>query len=184
MVHSIYGGMIAMYLETDRLIIRSMELADVKAYIEMASDGSLDEDIFSGWNGDYSEWMPIWVKESILYDREDNPKKDYISYTIIEKKSGVPIGSVGCSYYEDSGQVGIVYFICAVYRGNGYAAEAIVAYTKYFFEHYDIPKMIATIRNENVSSWKVAEKAGFVLVETKMYQDFNDDREKFYHFMK
>ncbi len=37
-----------MYLETDRLIIRSMELADEKAYIEMASDGSLDEDIFSG----------------------------------------------------------------------------------------------------------------------------------------
>lgn len=171
-----------MYLETDRLIIRSIEMADVKAYIEMASDGSLDEDIFSGYHGECSEWIPEWVNEAILLDRKDNPKHEYMSYTIIEKKRGVPVGSVGCSYYEDSGQIGIVYFIGANYRGNGYASEAAITYTKYFLEHYDIPKIIATIRTENVPSCKSAEKAGFILVETKMYQDFNDDVEKLYNF--
>jgi len=100
-----------MYLETDRLIIRSIEIADINAYIEMASDGSLDEDIFSGYQGECREWIPEWVNEAILLDRKDNPKHDYMSYTIIEKKRGVLIGSVGCSYYEDSGQIGIVYFI-------------------------------------------------------------------------
>lgn len=171
-----------MYLETDRLTIRSMELSDEKAYIEMAFDGSLDEDIFSGYHGEYSKWIPEWIKESILLDRKDNPKNDYLSYTIVEKKRSVPIGSVGCSYYEDSGQVGLVYFIGTKYRGNGYATEAVNAYTKYFLKEYNIPKIIAVIKAANIASWKSAEKAGFVLVETKMYQDFGDAVEKLYHF--
>ena len=37
-----------MYIETERLIIRSTEPSDAKSYIDMASDGSLDEDIFCG----------------------------------------------------------------------------------------------------------------------------------------
>ncbi len=173
-----------MYIETDRLIIRSIELTDEKAYIEMASDGSLDEDIFCGCHGEYQEWMHGWVKEAMLLDREDNPKNDYMAYTIVEKKHGIPIGSVGCSYYEDSEQVGLVYFVGAKYRGNGYASEAVVAYTKYFFEHYDIPKIVALIRTENRASCKSAERAGFILVETKMYQDYSDSAEKLYNFYK
>lgn len=171
-----------MHIETDRLIIRSTEFSDCEAYIEMASDGSLDEDIFGGWDGEYSELIPEWIKESILLDRKDNPKNDYLSYTIVEKKSSVPIGSVGCSYYEDSGQVGVVYFIGAKYRGNGYATEAVKAYIKYFLKEYNIPKIIAVIREANGASCKSTEKAGFVLVETKMYQDLGDAVEKLYHF--
>ena len=34
-----------MYIETERLIIRSTEPSDAKSYIDMASDGSLDEEI-------------------------------------------------------------------------------------------------------------------------------------------
>ena len=105
-----------MYLETNRLIIRSIELEDEKAFTEIAADGSLAEDIFGGYQGEYSNQIHAWVTEAILLDREDDPKKDYISYTIIEKMRNIVIGSVGCSYYEDSKQVGIVYFIGAKYR--------------------------------------------------------------------
>lgn len=42
--------------------------------------------------------------------------------------------------------------------------------------------MIATIRAENVSSWKVIEKADFLLTEKKMYKDLNDSEEEMYHF--
>ena len=44
--------------------------------------------------------------------------------------------------------------------------------------------MIATIRAENISSWKVIEKAGFILTEKRMYRDVNDDSEVMYHFYK
>lgn len=60
--------------------------------------------------------------------------------------------------------------------------EAVQAYVKYFFEHYDLQKLIATIREENVSSCKVVEKSGFVLTEKKLYKDLNDEKEELYHF--
>ncbi len=43
-------------------------------------------------------------------------------------------------------------------------------------------RMIATVRDENISSWKVIEKAGFMLSEKRMYKDLNDDEEKLYRF--
>lgn len=52
-----------MFLETKRLIIRSIRTSDEKAFIEMASDGSLTE-IF----GDCSEchkWMGEFISEAI-----------------------------------------------------------------------------------------------------------------------
>ena len=92
------------------------------------------------------------------------------------------IGSVGCSYYEDLQETGITYFIGAEYRNNGYAVEAVKAYAEYFLGHYHVPKLIATVRADNVPSWKVLEKAGFVFVRERMYKDINDDREERYLF--
>ena len=42
--------------------------------------------------------------------------------------------------------------------------------------------MIATVRNDNISSWKVLEKAGFMLTKTGMYKDLNDNKEEQYRF--
>lgn len=44
--------------------------------------------------------------------------------------------------------------------------------------------MIATVREENIPSWKVIEKVGFILIEKRMYKDLNDDEEKLYRFYK
>ncbi len=171
-----------MYIETERLIIRSTESSDAKAYIDMASDGSLDEDIFCGCSRDYVQWIPGWIQENIQLDKEDNPMKESIAYTVVEKESGAPVGSVGCSYYEDSEQVGIVYFVGAEYRGKGYATEAARVYAKYFLEHYEIPQLTANIRVSNEAYCKTAENAGFTLVDTRMYQDYGDEVEKLYNF--
>lgn len=92
------------------------------------------------------------------------------------------IGSVGCSYYEDLQKTGITYFIGAQYRNNGYAVEAVQAYTDYFFNHYHAKRMIATVRDENIASWNVLKKVGFILSEKRMYKDLNDDEEKLYRF--
>ena len=91
---------------------------------------------------------------------------------------------MGCSYYDDLREIGIVYFIGASYRNRGYAVEAAKAYTAYFFNHYNLPRLIATIREENPASWKTAEKAGFRFIERKMYKDINDDNEELYRFYK
>lgn len=42
--------------------------------------------------------------------------------------------------------------------------------------------MIATVRDKNTPSWKVIEKAGFILSEKRMYKDLNDSEETLYRF--
>lgn len=64
----------------------------------------------------------------------------------------------------------------------GYATEAIILFTKCFLNKYDVSKLIATIRPDNVASCKAIEKAGYVLKETIMYKDINDTLEQKYNF--
>lgn len=170
-----------MFLETDRLIIRDLMLEDEAPFVEMASDGSLSD---IGFDRDCSGWMKSWIKESKELANEDNPAADYLAYTIVLKETGTVIGSIGCSYYDDFQETGITYFIGAKYRDNGYAAEAAKIYIEYFFNHYNIPELIATVREENVSSWRVVEKTGFEFVEKKRYRDINDENEEMYRFYK
>lgn len=175
---TVEGG-VTMLIETDRLIIRDLEPTDEKSFVEMALDGSL-KDI--GFDTDCNEWMKEWIVEAKELTDKDDPTIEYLAYTIQLKDSEMVIGSVGCSYYEDLDKVGITYFIGAQYRNMGYASEAVKAYIQYFFRHYSIHEIIATIREANISSWKVVEKSEFKLMERKMYKDLNDDFEEMYRF--
>lgn len=169
-----------MYIETERLIIRSLKLADERAYVEMASDGTLSE-IFGDCR-ECDKWMKDWLAEAISLDKENNPRREYLAYAILEKKRNIVVGSIGCSFYEDLKKTGITYFIGSSYRGMGYASEAAAAYAAYFLDQYDVPEMIATVRTENKASCKTVENAGFILQETKRYQDINDEKEETYNF--
>ncbi|MBO5145078.1 MAG: GNAT family N-acetyltransferase [Lachnospiraceae bacterium] len=168
-----------MYLETERLIIRNVKPEDEVPFVEMASDGSLND---IGFDKNCSRWMENWITEAVALAETDCPSSDYLAYTIVLRETEMAIGSVGCSYYEDLQETGITYFVGAKYRGNGYAAEAVKAYIKYFFSHYSIPKLIAAVREENRCSWKVIEKSGFQLLEKRLYQDLNDDEKTMYRF--
>lgn len=164
-----------MLLETKRLIIRSLHPSDEKAFIEMASDASLTE-IY----GDCSEchkWMSKFISSAIKLESEDNPYNEYLAFAIEDKTSHMVIGSVGSSFYEDLMEVGVTYFIGSSYRGNGYAAEALQCLTDYMFARYNLKKLVATARVENVASCKTLERTGFSVVETKMYQDLYDESE-------
>lgn len=168
-----------MIINTERLKIRDIVLSDEKPFIEMASDGSLND---IGFDNNCSSWMKEWIIEAQGLEQNDNPRADYLAYTIELRETGIPIGSVGCSFYADMKKVGITYFIGAKYRNKGYACEAVKAYVRYFFEHYDEMEMIAAIREDNISSWKTIEKAGFVLTDKQMYKDINDVAEELYRF--
>ena len=168
-----------MLIETQRLIIRDLKTEDAVSFVEMAEDGSLND---IGFDRDCGSWIAEWTTEAKDFAVRDKPDMDYLAYTITLKEENTVIGSIGCSYYEDLRETGITYFIGAQYRNNGYEVEAAKAYTEYFFKHYNVPKMIATVRAENISSWKVVEKAEFVLIKKRMYKDLNDDKEEMYHF--
>lgn len=168
-----------MEMETQRLLIRDVKTEDKIPFVKMAADGSLND---CGFDRDCGNWITEWIDEVKGFTFRDNPNIDYLAYTITLKAQAAVIGSVGCSYYEDLQKTGIVYFIGAKYRNNGYAVEAVKAYTEYFLNHYEAKRMIATVRDDNIPSWKVVEKAGFILNEKRMYKDSNDYEEKLYRF--
>ena len=72
-------------------------------------------------------------------------------------------------------EVGVTYFIGADYRGNGYAVEALQCFTEYLFSRYHLKKLVATASVNNIASCKTLEKAGFSVIETRMYQDLYDE---------
>jgi len=168
-----------MFVETQRLRIRDLKTEDGKTFARMASDGSLHD---VGFGRDCGKWMGKWIARAKEFAVRDDPAMDYLAYAVALRKENIVVGSVGCSYYEDLRETGVTYFIGAQYRNYGYAAEAVKAYTEYFFSHYNIRRMIATVREENIPSWKTVEKAGFVLAGKRMYRDINDDREELYRF--
>ena len=169
-----------MRIETNRLIIRSLTLEDEQAFIEMASDGSLNE-IY----GDCSEcdkWMGQWIRESMQLEIENDPNREYLAFVIEEKNIGQAIGSVGTSFYEDLQKIGITYFVGSKFRGQGYASEAVSAFAKYYFLHYNTDILFATARVRNIASCKVLERAGFVLYDSRMYQDMYDETAELNNF--
>lgn len=170
---------IDMLIETKRLIIRDLKEEDGSCFAVMAKDGSLQD---CGLDRNFSKWMEEWMAEAQKFADRDDPNRDYLVYTVCLKDSGIVVGTVGCSFYEDLQETGITYFVGAQYRRNGFAAEALHAYIRYFFDHYNVQKMIATIREENVPSWKTIEKTGFKLTEKRMYKDINDAEEVLYRF--
>ena len=168
-----------MNIETERIMIRSIQRGDEKAYAEMARDGSLAE---IGFDEAFSDWADGWINEAIELTEKDDPRADYIPCTIILKSTGEVIGNVGCTYFEDSDKIGICYFAGADHRRKGYIREAVKAYVPYFFEHYNEDEIIAVIKEDNIPSWKVADNTGFRLIETRMYKDIGDEKEELYRF--
>lgn len=138
-----------MVIETERIKIRDIALADENTFIKMASDGSLND---VGFDRNCSSWMKGWIIEAQKLAQNDDPRTEYLAYVIEDKRTGFLIGAVGCSFYGDLGKVGITYFVGAEFRGKGYASEAVKAYVRYYFEHYDENEIIATIREDNISS--------------------------------
>lgn len=167
-----------MLIQTQRLTIRDLKTEDEIPFVAMAADGSLND---IGFDKACGNWMKDWIVEAKELSAKDHPAIDYLAYTIT-LKNGIVIGSVGCSYYQDLQEIGVTYFIGARYRKNGYAAEAVKAYVRYFMDHYHAQKMIATIREENIPSRKVIEKAGFRWTEKRLYRDVNDEKEEMYYF--
>jgi RimJ/RimL family protein N-acetyltransferase len=169
-----------MYVESDRLIIRSFTPADIEALIEMSTDDGFG--VIFGDDTNYVEWLGDWVMETIELDKENNHLQDYLAYVITDKVNQKVIGTIGCSYYEDIDKIGIAYFIREEFRMKGFASEASNAYADFFIDTYDVDELIATVKTENNSSRRVIEKSGFSFVETRMYQDIHDDKPEKYDF--
>jgi ribosomal-protein-alanine N-acetyltransferase len=149
-------------LETERLLMRRLELKDAAAMAEYAKDPSLLQHI-DGFITSYEEavrWIDIWNNEAY-------GAKAFIRWGIENKAENKLIGTIYLFAPVGDDKIGrkmdLGYEISKPYRNMGYAAEAIRRISRYGLEVMELKRIQAQIIPENSASIRACIKAGFVL---------------------
>ncbi len=82
---------------------------------------------------------------------------------IIDKKTEIHIGNIGLhkiNYIHRRSEIGIVIGE-EKFQGKGYGGLCIEAFVKYAFDILNLNRLTAIVMEENISSLKIFEKAGF-----------------------
>ncbi|MER6947082.1 GNAT family N-acetyltransferase [Nonomuraea sp. NPDC000554] len=139
-------------LTTDRLILRSWTPAEVSAVLDGARPAHWAEDFPAEGDqviaGLFAE-HPAWLGE-------------YGHRQIIERDTGLVVGSIGLFWPPSDGTLEIGYGVVASRRGRGYAPEATRALTEFALTAPGVHTVHANVELSNPASVSVLEKAGFL----------------------
>jgi len=138
-----------MYLETERLIIRSFNETDVKDVFEYLSDETVME---------YVE--PIMTYEKVSTFVHNAGIKNNLIFAIVSKNINKVIGHLIFHKYTNKGIFEIGWIINKEYWNKGYAMEVSRKIIKYGFEELKINKIIGETEEKNIKSIKTLEKVG------------------------
>ncbi|MFD3502275.1 GNAT family N-acetyltransferase [Streptomyces sp. NPDC058678] len=138
-------------LLTDRLVLRSWSAAEIDAVLRGVRLGHWAEDFPAEGDqvvaGLFAE-HPGWLGE-------------YGHRQVVERASGLVVGSVGLFWPPADGRLEIGYGIVAGRRGLGYAPEAARALTEFALTAPGVHAVHADVEQSNPPSVRVLEKAGF-----------------------
>jgi len=152
-----------MILETERLILRPLTLADAEtAYYAWTGDAEANK--WVSWLPHYSLDDTIeWLKK-IDWEQSfpaDKPRDSYI-WGFVLKETGKLFGSGGLIWEEDYQLYQIGYNINKSYWNKGYTTEAMRTILDYAAKTLGLKCIAGGHAKENPASAKVLEKLGFV----------------------
>ena len=153
-------------LETNRLLLRPLELSDAEAMFEMDNNPNVHRYLFQSPTREISETLKII----------EMVQKQYVDHKIgrfatILKETGEFIGWTGIKFVNDHVENGNTNFYDYGYRlhekfwNKGYATEASIAWLDYGFNQMNIDKMHAYTHAQNGASNQVLQKVGFQFME-------------------
>jgi RimJ/RimL family protein N-acetyltransferase len=138
-------------LTTDRLVLRPWTTGEVAAVLggtraaHWADDFPAEGDrVIAG----LFDANPAWLGE-------------YGHRVVVERDSGLVVGSIGLFWPPSEGTLEIGYGIVPSRRGRGYAPEATRALTAFALTVPGVHTVVATVELSNPASSRVLEKAGF-----------------------
>ncbi|WP_446050747.1 GNAT family N-acetyltransferase [Zobellia laminariae] len=88
------------------------------------------------------------------------------NYTVIRKSDGAKIGSCGLYDREGLTNIDIGFAFLSEYGKQGYAYEAAFKLRDMAFQQFNLDKLIAITRKENLSSQKLLKKLGLNQTDT------------------
>ena len=152
-----------MILETSRLILRPLTLADA-------------ETAYNGWTSDaeankWVSWLPHnslndvceWLKE-ISWEHDvtgDSPRDNYI-WGFAIKQTGELFGSGGLIWEKSCHLYQVGYNIMKSHWNHGYTTEAMRCILDFAVKNLGIKRVAGGHAKENLTSAKVIKKLGFV----------------------
>ncbi len=170
-------------LETERLILRKIELNDYKkAYTNWCSDPEVPKHL--PWEAHENEDVTknlyeLWIKEY------EEPYK--FKWIVIEKESNEPIGTISVvNFKERDSRAEIGYCYGTKWWGKGYATEALKTVIDYLLNEVEIEMITAGYEVSNPASGRVMEKAGmeYACLMPKWMINKEGKREDIKYYMK
>jgi RimJ/RimL family protein N-acetyltransferase len=145
----------AIILETPRLILREMSLADLDFVAVMLADPEVMRYYPKCYSHNEAE---TWVERQVnRYARHGHGL-----WLVLDKASGQPVGQVGLLIQNVEGveEKEVGYLIHRPFWHRGFATEAALACLDHAFVVLGRQQVISLIRPENLSSQGVARKLG------------------------
>lgn len=140
-------------LETDRLLLRPLQYADVADLKEWLSDISLYQ--YWGKRPGKSDLNP-----ELLFQKKERPTKSF-HWGIVHKKDNKVIGEMWVYLIENNRMAKVAFRLSQIYQGNGLMAEALIKVVIFCFEKTELQRLWTDVHIYNIASFKTLERAGF-----------------------
>lgn len=154
-----------MVIETQRLILREMNMDDFDALYAVLADS----DIMRHYPFTFDEQrVRAWIARNMERYRENG----FGLWAVCLKDTGEMIGDCGLTLQKIDGEMlpEIGYHIRADRQGMGYAKEAAGAVRDWAFQNTSYPALYSYCKYTNVPSYKTAESIGM-----HFYREYPDD---------
>jgi ribosomal-protein-alanine N-acetyltransferase len=144
-------------IETERLILRPLTMADDEAVFAYASDPQVSKYVTFETAKSIND-SRMFLETSVQNYAEG---KDPLNFAAILKKENKLIGSLGYLHWSNvDKRIEIGYALSRPYWNNGYVTEAARSLVAYCFANSDIMRIEARCRSEHDASARVMEKIG------------------------
>ena len=155
-IYQRYHGLPWTIFETERLLVRELELNDMDALFELYS----------------YEGMTDYMEGLYAYEEEYEYQKAYIEnmygffgygmWLVFEKETKKLVGRAGVEHREElEGELELGYAIGAPWQGRGYATEVCHGILKYVREELGFTEICSLVWPDNAVSIHLLEKLGF-----------------------
>jgi ribosomal-protein-alanine N-acetyltransferase len=159
-------------LETERLLLRPLELSDADDLFAMDSNPEVHKYLWQKPSETIEESIKV-----IEYVRNQYEANAIGRFATIIKETGEFIGWTGIKFVDNHVENGNTNFYDYGYRlnekswGNGYATESTKAWLDYGLNQMNIDKIEAYTHSENGASNHILKKSGMVLMEGYIAED-------------
>jgi len=143
-------------LETPRLVLRRLSLADLDALCELEGDPRVMRYVGRG-----APWtrQQVWARLARVIDRT-RTGGGFGVWAAVEQGRGEFVGVFLLVPFAQTDEVEVGYRLLPAHWGRGYATEGTKALIGYGFERLGLERIIAIAYPQNKTSIRVMQKAG------------------------